>query len=83
MENLGFYLIGVAIVIFVLGRFSGKKNIVKATNGSLAVGKNNTGQINITKIEHSNSNNDFWSIWNLLTGVCTLLGLALTIWPIK
>lgn len=83
MENLGFYLIGVAIVIFALGRFSGKKNVVKATNGSVVVGENNYGQINITKIDHGNSNNDFWSIWNLLTGVCTLIGLALTIWPIK
>ena len=62
MENLGFYLIGIAILIFVLGRFSGKKKVVKATNGSVAVGKNNNGQINVTKIEHSNDSSHFWSI---------------------
>lgn len=81
MENLGFYLIGIAILIFFLRRFSGKNRVIKATNGSVAVGKNNNGQINVTKIEHSNDSSHFWSIWNLLCGICTIMGLALVIWP--
>lgn len=84
MEHLGFYLIGIAILIFAMGRFSGKKNVVKATNGSVAVGKNNNGQINVTKNESaSNGNSHFWNIWNLLCGICTIVGLALVFWPIK
>ncbi|MGB2833971.1 MAG: hypothetical protein WBC07_13565 [Methylotenera sp.] len=83
MEHLGFYLIGIAILIFVLGRFSGTKRVVKATNGSVAVGENNNGQINVTKIEHSNGGSDFLSFWDLLCGICSILGLVLVIWPIK
>lgn len=83
MDNLGVYLIVVAIILFVLGRRSVKKNIVKATNGSVSVGGSNNGQINITKNESPNNESHFLKILNIIAALCTILGTALLIWPIK
>lgn len=81
---MGIYLLGISIILFILGCYKSKKKVVKATNGSVAVGGNNNGKINVNKNEPaSNGDGHFFNIWNLLCGICSILGLTLTLWPIK
>ena len=78
------FILGVICLAFGLLRVRTIKH-VNADHGSVAVGGNNHAPINVTT-NHSPQNEStslFWTVWNIVTGIATLLGLAITLWPIK
>lgn len=78
-------LLTIGIIGFVVGDKNKRKNNVNANNGSVAIGGDNNAPINIKnanqKNELPNSSSVSWSIWNIICGIATLLGLILTIIP--
>lgn len=86
MQWIGVSLIIVGAICFAFGllRASTIKH-VNADHGSVAVGGNNHAPITVTTNQSPQSEPVafFWIVWNIVTGVATLLGLAITLWPIK
>lgn len=86
MQVLGIYVLIFGAIGLVFGVFRTRSiRKVSADHGSVAVGRDNHASIKITT--NLNAQNDsqsfFWMIWNIVTGMATFLGLALTLWPNK
>ena len=82
--GIGLFLVGVICFIFGLFRVRRAKDI-RANKGSVAVGRDNVGSITVTTQQNPQNEgaSSFWAIWNAVTGFATLLGLAITLWPVK
>jgi hypothetical protein len=86
MQSIGVGLLVVGGILLIIGLVSARKTKnVSADHGSVAVGGDNNAPITVTATQRppSDVNASFWTVWNIATGVATLLGLALTLWPTK
>lgn len=86
MSLFGVSLLAVGLAALVIGIYKGRRvTKVNAKQNSVAVGGDNHAPITISS--HQNANGDsqgmFWTVWNLLSGIASFIGLALTIWPAK
>lgn len=86
MQSIWDYVLFCGGLFFVFGLL--RVHFIKrvhADRGSVSVGGDNHGHITIVRNQRQNSEPTtlFWTIWNVVTGFATLIGLAITFWPIK
>lgn len=86
MQWVGYSLIilgGISLIYGLLRARTIKR--VEANHGSVSIGRDSHAPITITTTQNPQNESQalFWIVWNIVTGVATLLGLALTLWPSK
>lgn len=86
MDMLGYILliVGVPSLMYGLQRTRSNKS-VKANHSSVAVGGDNLAPISITTTARTDksTNSAFWCTWSVISGLASLSGLVLTLWPKK
>lgn len=82
--GVSIFILGAICLAFGLLRARTIKH-VNADHGSVAVGRDSHASISVTTNQspQNESTSLFWTVWNIVTGIATLLGLAITLWPIK
>jgi hypothetical protein len=85
MQSIGIALLVVGVILFFIGAIRGRQgNRVSADRGSVAIGGDNKGPISISNQGTSDDEKvSFMTFWNILAGLASVLGLALTLWPGK
>lgn len=85
MQSVGIGLLIIGAISFVIGSIRVRTaRRVSADRGSVAVGGDNRAPISISyKGSLGGEKISFWTFWNIISGLATLLGLALTLWPLR
>jgi hypothetical protein len=86
MQLIGYGLIIVGGISLICGLLRARTiKHVHASHGSVAVGGDSHAPITITTNQNPQNGSQalFWTVWNIVTGAATLLGLALALWPSK
>lgn len=81
MSYIGVYLLIIFIILIIM-KLLIKINKVSANNGSIAIGKNNYGDIKLTNHNAGPKESVFWNAWNIFIGLIGLIGFILTLWPL-
>lgn len=76
MFEIGLTIFGLSILVLT-SRIFIKNKSVKADNGSIAIGGDNSGSVNVTNNISNNNSGGFMDIWNLLCGICSIVGLVI------
>lgn len=82
MQTIGIALLVVAVILLVVGAIRRRQgNHVSSDRGGVAIGGDNSGAISVTTQGTDGEKVSFMTVWNLLAGLASVLGLALTLWP--